>query len=263
MSGQFTPAVSWSQRWRSLRNDWSLRIAAHIRFSRGVFVEAPCGRLGGQPAARAARIEQLAQNYDVRFETWLAEATSLNNYAYLDVLDRAFAAAGESPPRPAVLADVGSASFWYASVLQVFFRPGRLDGYDVEAWRRYASGHTRQDHANGHAQRWPQTRFHGVDYRQVSQAADLITCWYPFVSATPLLAWGLPLKLLTPKQLLSTIAANLKPDGAFFMVNQGAAEARVAAGIAESVGLRRQWLWDNTDPLLPRPQCPVASYWRH
>jgi hypothetical protein len=266
MSAQSTPAVGWPQRLRSWRNEWTLRIAERIRYSRGVFCETPCAALRAQPAGRAARIEALAQRYGARFESWLSETTSLNNYAYLDLLDRAFEQAGASGrgslPASASLADVGCANFWYASALQVFFRPRRLDGYDVEAFRRYANGHTRQDYASGYAARWPETRFNGVDYRIVSSPADLITCWYPFVTPRPLLAWGLPLNLLKPKELFEKMAENLSPGGGLFLVNHGAAEAQIAADFAMYAGFRRQWLWEQSDPLLPRPQCPVASYWQ-
>jgi hypothetical protein len=266
MSAQSTPAIRWSQRWRSLRNEWTLRIAARIRYSRGVFVETACGALSGQPAARAARIEELALRHGARFEEWLSENSSLNNYAYLDLLDRAFALAGSDIrallPASPQMADVGCANFWYASALQVFFRPRRLDGYDVEAFRRYANGHTRQDYASGYAQRWPETRFHGMDYGQVSTPSDLITCWYPFLTPQPLLAWGLPLNLLKPKELFQKMADNLSPGGGLFMVNHGAAEAQIAGGIAISAGFRRLLLWEHSDPLLPRPRCPVASYWQ-
>jgi hypothetical protein len=266
MSAQSTSAIGWSQHLRSWRNALTLRIAAQVRFSRGVYVETACGTLSSQPAARAARIEELAVRYGARSESWLSEDTSLNNYAYLDVLDRAFAAARpelrEGLPAGAALGDVGCANFWYASALQVFFRPGRLDGYDVEAFRRYANGHTRQDYAAGYARRWPETRFHGLDYRQVSTPADLITCWFPFVSAEPLLAWGLPLKLLKPIDLFEKMAGNLSSGGGLFMVNHGAGEAQIAADYAVSAGFRRLLSWEHAAPLLPRPRSPVASYWQ-
>lgn len=261
MSGETHPRISCAQRLRSWRNDLSLRIGATIRFSRGPYVETPCMTLGVLPPARAARIEALASRYNVRFELWLNESTSLNNYAYLDLLDHAFANRG-GRPEVGAMTDVGCASFWYASALQVFFRPKTLSGYDVEVFRRYANGHTRQDYAAGYAMRWPGTRFTGADYRHVAEPADLISCWYPFVTVAPLLAWGLPFNLLKPKELFLRIAGNLRSDGALFMVNHGAIEADLASAAADSAGLKRKWAWVGDDPLLPRPQCPVASYWQ-
>lgn len=101
-----------------------------------------------------------------------------------------------------------------------------------------------------------------ADYCQVAAPTQLITCWFPFVSAAPLLAWGLPLKLLKPMDLFRRMATNLKPAGTLFMVNHGESEARLAAELAEAVGLRRRWLWVESDALLPRPRKPVATYWQ-
>jgi hypothetical protein len=179
------------------------------------------------------------------------------------MLDRAWSAAGEAQPRGCVMADVGCASFWYVAALQAFFRPRRLTGYELEAFRRYADGHTRGDYARGYASVWPETEFKGEDYRLVREPADLITCWFPFVTADPTLAWGLPLNLLKPNELLSRIAANLSIRGGFFMVNHGPDEAQIAADHCTAAGLTRRWLWMDPQPLRPRPQPPVASYWQH
>lgn len=262
MSAQSTPPIGWVLRLRSWRNAASLRIAAGIRVSRGVYVETPGVELQPQPPARAARIAALRERYGATFESWLARPTSLNNYAYLDLLDRSFSAAASAPPVAAVMSDVGCASFWYASALQVYFRPAALTGFDVEAWRRYANGHTRREYAQGYAGRWPATSFRGEDYRGVHQPADLITCFYPFLTAAPLVAWGLPIKLLKPKELFASMARNLRPGGGLFMVNHGPAEAEMAGQVARAAGFCPSWSYTEADPLLARPQCPVASYWR-
>ena len=260
---QSTPKRSLPQRLRSLRNRLSLQISNRIRFSRGDYVELGCQRLSLTDADLGARIATLQLKYDVSFEAKLTQATSINNYAYLDLLDRAWGAVGELPPLGRQMADVGCASFWYVAALQTFFRPRGLTGYELEAFRRYANGHSRQDYARGYAASWPGTSFKGADYRCVEETSELITCWFPFVSDGPILAWGLPLNLLKPKELMLRIAANLSPGGGLWMVNHGIEEAQIAHHLCTQAGLTLRWQWTDPAPLRSRPQPPVASYWQH
>ena len=254
---------AWQQRLRSLRNDLSLRIAASLTISRGVFVEQGCGELQRLTSDQAWRIAGLREKYAVRFEVSLSRETSLNNYAYLELLDRAWAQTGASPAGGAIQSDVGCGSFWYAAALQAFFQPQALTGYEVDAFRRYANAHTRLDYGQGYAQTLPNTAFRCADYLAVQESVERISCWFPFVSAHAILAWGLPLKLLNPERLFSKIAGNLRSGGGFLMVNHGTAEAEIAAALCAAAGLTREWSWVEHMPLRPRPQPPAISYWRH
>lgn len=244
-----------------MRNGLSLRISRQIRWSKGPHLETPCSTLPNLDPVRAERVARLATKYGVKFESSFGVRTTLDNYAYLEFLDCAFGAHALHPLDLAIT-DVGSGSFWYAAATHAFFRPSQLDGFEVDGYRRYWNGWTRRDRAQGYAGALRQTRYHVADYCEISQPAELITCWYPFVSQGPLLAWGLPLKLLKPKQLFERIKENLLPDGSLFLVNHGPSEAKTAASLVESAGLRFRWSWTQADPLVPRPQMPVASYWQ-
>ena len=254
---------AWLQRLRSFRNGLSFNIAARLPLSRGLYREAGCGELQGLTADQARRIARLREKYRVRFEASLSHATSLNNYAYLELLDRAFSQSGESRPVGGRHSDVGCASFWYAAALHAFFRPDALTGYEIDPYRRYANAHTREDYARGYAAGLPDTRFRGADYLAVQEKVDRISCWFPFVSAPTVLAWGLPLKLLKPKELFFRISGNVRTSGAFVMINHGMGEAEIAAALCAAAGLRRRWLWVEPDALLPRPLPPAISYWQH
>ena len=97
----------------------------------------------------------------------------------------------------------------------------------------------------------------------VQEKVKRISCWFPFVTAHSLLAWGLPLNLLNPENLFARIKVNLRADGGFLMVNHGAAEAQIAADLCEAAGLLRVWRWSEPEPLRARLEPPTLSYWRH
>jgi SAM-dependent methyltransferase len=216
---------------------------------------------------QAQRIAALRSRYQVQFEMQMSAATSLNNYDYLDILDRGFDELGLARPSPDVLCDVGCASFWYAATLAAFFRPRQLLGVDLEGHRLFRDGRTRIDYAAGYVARVPHARFVVGDYRRHAEPADLITAWFPFLSAPALLAWRLPLSLLDPAGLFGRIRRNLTPGGLFVMVNHGPAEAALAAEWCVAAGLERAGTDRGAarEPLAcgaPRPLPARLSCWR-
>jgi SAM-dependent methyltransferase len=167
----------------------------------------------------------------------MSAATAINNYEYLDILDRGWAAAGIPRPSGGVLCDIGCASFWYAAALNAFFQPRELVGVEVEGHRLFKNGHTRIDYARGYLSRIAQARFVVADYVTFECPADIITAWFPFLTPAAILAWRLPLSLLAPERLFRRIYHNLKPGGLLVMVNHGAAEARLAEELCVAAGL--------------------------
>ncbi len=91
----------------------------------------------------------------------------------------------------------------------------------------------------------------------------MITAWFPFLTATAILAWRLPLSLLRPRDLFQKIAANLAQGGVFIMVNHGLEEARTAMALCDAAGLRRLYGEALGGPLSAyRARPPVLSIWR-
>jgi SAM-dependent methyltransferase len=250
------------QRVRSLRHRFSFGLSERLRWSRGPFHESPALVLPGS-SEQAERIAALQSRYQVKFEARLAQATSLNNYEYLDLLDRLWQAAGLAPPRSGVLCDVGCANFCYAAALQAFFRPASLVGVEIEGYRRYRDGHTRIDYAAGYLALLPQARFVVADYAGLELAADVITAWFPFVTPQAILAWRLPLSFLTPVRLFARVRANLRPGGLFVMANHGLAEAAIAADLCAAAGLTSVGRHVGAGPLNAHRLAPaVLSAWR-
>jgi SAM-dependent methyltransferase len=251
-----------------VRHRLSYGLSERLRFSRGVFHEVPAAELPLLPPEQAERVAALRSRYGVRFEASLCAASSLNNYEYLDIIDRAWSASDRSAAAlehtgGGLVCDVGCASFWYAAALSAFFRPDRLVGVEVEGYRLFKNGRSRADHARGYVSRVPNAEFVVADYAACSLAADVITAWYPFLTPSAILAWRLPLSLLGPERLLARIRRNLKPDGRFFMVNHGPREAETAHGLCSAVGLVLLWQGSAASPLgTHRLEPPMASIWR-
>ena len=250
------------QRLSSWRHGLSYFLSEKARHTHGVYVEAPVETLEGLSAAEAFRVAELQQRYQVRFETGLNAKTSLGNYEYLDILDRGWALTRRERPAGSRVIDVGCASFWYAAALQAFYRPLQLIGVEVEGYRRFKDGHTRIDHAHGYLRDLPNAEFRVADFAVWADVADVISAWFPFVTAGALLAWRLPLKFLQPERLFDAVRRNLSPDGVFVMVNHGPNEALLAGRACAAGGLRRLATLTDLGPFSAyRRQPPLLSVW--
>jgi SAM-dependent methyltransferase len=228
-----------------------------------MFKETPARELSPLGREQAERIAALRHCYQVQFESCMSAATSINNYEYLDILDRGWAESGIGRPKGGVLCDIGCASFWYAPTLDIFFRPARLVGVEVEGYRLLRGGHSRIDHAAGHLAQLPSAEFVVANYAGYEEPADVITAWFPFLTPAALLAWRLPLWLLAPERLFRQIKHNLRPGGLFFMVNHGREEAVLAEEWCTEAGLRLAARWANPGPLSGyRLRPPQLSWWR-
>ena len=151
-------------------------------------------------------------------------------------------------PSGGALCDIGCASFWYAATLQAFFHPAHMAGVDVEGHRLFRDGRTRIDYAAGYLAQVPNAQFVVADYARYEWPADVITAWFPFLTPTAILAWRLPLSLLTPAQLFQQIRHNLTAHGVFLMVNHGFDEAAVAEDLCIAADLRPMARWSGAGP---------------
>lgn len=254
---------SWLQRLRSLRHRFWYDLSERVRWSRGAYRDAPVLELPALANDQAQRISALRTRYQVKFERHMNRATSLNNYEYLDLLDRAWDAGALPRPHGGSVCDVGSASFWYAAALDAFFQPRELIGVDVEGHRLFKDFRSRIDYAAGYLHEMPHARFIVADYAALDLPVDLVTAWFPFLTATAILAWRLPLSMLSPQRLFARVFANLRPQGLFVMVNHGNEEARLAQALCTAVGLQPLLHFDEPGVLSAhRPRPAVLSCWR-
>jgi len=257
------PRITLTDRLRSGYHRIWYEATQALRWSRGSYREAPIGTGLNLTPSQRARIKKLGAIYGARFEFRYPPETTLLNYGYLDLLDRARQTLNWTISQHQQVCDVGSSNFAYAAALQTFFHPSHLVGIEVEGHRLYCNGRSRIDYANGHIQDLPNTHYVVRDYRQYNKPAEIITAWFPFVTPKPLLAWRLPLSLFDPAAIFAQIANNLVLGGTFVMINHSPTEATVARNFAEAIGLvcRGQYVHDT--PLRPRTQPAVLTLWHH
>lgn len=255
-------APSIIERLRSWRHGFWFGVSRRVRWSRGMYREKPAGELRNLDREETERVSTLRDRYPVQFEQHLSRRSSKINYEYLDILDRAWEHWGRNPPRGGVVCDVGCASFWYAAAMHAFFRPQRLIGVEIEGHRLFRDCRARIDYAAGYVADVPGAEFIVADYAAFRQPSDTITAWFPFVTATAILGWRLPLSLLRPESLFTSIKHNLKNDGLFVMINHGPDEAALAGGYCGAAGLRPVGLWQDSGALSRyRSAPPVLTWW--
>jgi hypothetical protein len=252
---------SLSQRLRSGYHAIWYRLGEGLCWSRGVYHERPVGQLDHLSGCQHTRIAVLSRRFAVRFEQQAEHLTALKNYDYLGILEQAWSAWGRPRSVGGVVHDVGSSNFWYAPVLHAFFRPSELIGVEVEGHRIYYNGYSRWDYARGYVQDLPNTQFVIQDYTRFDEQADVVTAWYPFVTPAPVLAWRMPLSVLSPAAIFQRIAGNLKSNGLFVMVNQGVEEAAIAAMHCRQAGLELLTSCELRSTLRKRRVPPVVSCW--
>ncbi len=135
--------------------------------------------------------------------------------------------------------DVGCGDFHYASALAQWLsrhgagapRPVVLRGIELDGHGIYRDGRSRADHGKAHAALATLGRisahFQVGDFRHLRlPEQDVVTMFFPFVSAHACLRWGAPVSRLAPRRLLARAVAALRPGGWLLVVNQTLAECQ-------------------------------------
>ena len=136
--------------------------------------------------------------------------------------------------RKAIGLDVGCKSGATLPGLQAW--AAGWDGIELDAHRRYWSGHTRRAVGEAVAATLPGSRYLAGDVCGLSGRYQRITWFLPFLFSEPLEAWGLPLRYLAPEKTLAHVLSLLEEGGFLLILNQGEAEAEEQGRLLQEAG---------------------------
>ena len=145
-----------------------------------------------------------------------------------------------------------------------------LRGLELDAYGIYRDGHSRADHARARAQSasvdGSLVQFEVADaaYARLPEQ-DVVSLFFPFLSAYACLSWGAPLSRLRPRRLLERAVHSLRPGGWLVVANQTPREylrlTRLLAGLPV-VRIGSGWFATDLLPDSERTQDQVGSLWR-
>lgn len=140
--------------------------------------------------------------------------------------------------------DVGAKNFFLGPVIERLFYEKQLEveihGIEIDAYRRNLSFRSRLDYAEYFCTRIARGQFHAMDFLKWEEPADVIFLLNPFVTAEPLLRWGLPIHHLQPEKLLAKCREVLMRREGFLITSHPTEnEQRVFATLAAKYGFEK------------------------
>lgn len=233
----------------------------------------------------ALRLATLRQQFELdHLAATQAPDVRCRNFARLEQLEQ-LSRGLEVPTGPDGVvraADFGCGDFHYAAGLQQWLarhqvEPGAdeprrvvLRGLELDGHGIYRDGHSRADHARARAGAAAIEGSH-VQF-EVADAAcarlpeqDVVSLFFPFLTAYACLSWGAPLSRLRPRKLLERAVKSVRPGGWLVVANQTEAENRhldkLMAGLPVLRIARCSFATDMV-PDAERTQDQVGSLWQ-
>jgi hypothetical protein len=249
---------------RSRRNRLFWRLREKLRFCRDGYKEA--GNVDVRFEPEAARLEM---EYALGFlKDRLAPAVYLKNLATLWILERMLDGV-PLPPRDLNVLEPGCQDFARLPAFRAYLRERRCEpritGVEVDAFPILQGFHSRADKARYYISLPPgpgHDRYEARDFFRWGDPAYLVFCFYPFVSANPALAWGLPKEFGKPAEWVRAFERNLLVGGHLLVVHQGKweEEAFDEARVGSTLELVKRT--DVDCPFYPLPHPACASLYR-
>ncbi|NBX77395.1 MAG: hypothetical protein EBQ92_12645 [Proteobacteria bacterium] len=203
------------ENWRNLRNQLDFFIRSRVRFERDLPQDFEI------PPYELAFQEELSQFFEL-----------LKVKAQLKPTQKDY-----------VICDVGTKNFSLAPVLDQLFldqnKNVKIHGIEIDAYRRLSNLYTRSDYARFFSRKAREAQYHPIDFLKFRESLDVVFLLNPFVSRAPLLAWGLPLDCLKPKEIIEHAYDLLKSKKGFMVLGTPSEEElEIASELAKEAGFR-------------------------
>lgn len=129
-------------------------------------------------------------------------------------------------PRRLHVLEPGCQNFSRLPSLRTFFggsgREATFTGIELDAFVPIRGFYSLWDHAQYYMSLGDDgAEFLADDFFKFYRPSEVIVCFYPFVSAAPALAWGLPATIAGAEKWIAAFERNLNPGGYVFVVHQG------------------------------------------
>lgn len=229
-----------------LLNPFTFAVRNALRFRRAGYREGPLDLASLSPSLRADLTSPRARALEARFglgayKPRLGHAAYTKSLFALDVLERIPALAPVDSLR---LLDIGAKNFEAAPGLHGFasrlsYAFPSLTGVEIDAYPIYRNLYSRADAAHYYLSLLPgEHRYVAGDIRTHAGQYDLIAWFFPFLTPSPLLWWGLPRRYLAPEANFRHVLGLLAPGGTLVTVNYPNEEADIQRELFCDAGLR-------------------------
>lgn len=245
----------------SVANGFFFALREFFKLGRRHYQEKPCVDVPQTANVDLKRVRELAQTYVVSFEKKFSLTNALENYHLLDLLDRVRQRYDWPRTNGKTVVDVGAKNFYYVATLMCFFKPQKLTGIELDAYKLYQDFHTRWSYAQFYIRDFPEAEYVAGDFLNCHERMDAITLFLPFVLEYPLVKWTLPGRFFVPQKIFNHAFSVLNPGGHLLMTNQGDEEYEIARKHALASGFSLVGHFVHKHPLVPRPIPTQVSLW--
>lgn len=217
--------LNWQEQIRSVHNLFWFRFRQWFRWSRKGYSESSPKDTPFVALAQSINDKYCFTDYGVH----LFPRHWIRNLATLWILEQMFGE--DSHPSPLSIAEPCCQDFSRLPAISRFFESRQvvteITGVEIDAFVPLKGFYSRWDHAQYYRSLVPQkTNYISADYFNYLAPTDLILCFYPFLSAAPALAWGLPATIASSLLWTQSFERNLKTNGQVLVVHQGDWEER-------------------------------------